>query len=84
MYFLWSLLLLSYIFQLSRAWGDLGHRTVAYLAERYLNEQGAQLVEDLIVPTGDFDISDAAVWADKQKSRYPYTIPWHYIGMYRC
>lgn len=84
MYSLWSLLLLSCILQFTWGWGDLGHRTVAYLAEKFLNEQGVQLVEDLIIPNEDFDISDAAVWADKKKFQYPFTRPWHYIGMYRC
>jgi hypothetical protein len=36
-------------------------------------------VEDLIAPSGDFDISDAAVWADHQKFKYPFTKPWHYL-----
>lgn len=84
MHSLLSLLLLSSMVQFTWGWGDLGHRTVAYLAEKFLNEQGAQLVEDLIAPNETFDISDAAVWADKKKFRYPFTRPWHFIGMYRC
>ncbi|KAJ6024637.1 hypothetical protein N7540_005434 [Penicillium herquei] len=59
MYLLRSLLLLNYIAPFTWGWGDLGHRTVAYSAEKYLNEEDAQLVEDLILD-GDFDISDAA------------------------
>ncbi|KAJ5380217.1 uncharacterized protein N7496_002645 [Penicillium cataractarum] len=71
MHSLWPLLLLSYTVQLTWCWGDLGHRTVAYLSEKYLNEQGAQLVEDLITPNEDFDISDAAVWADHAEDNPP-------------
>ena len=82
MYYLWSLLLLSCTVPFTWGWGDLGHQTVAYLAEKYLNEEGNQLVEDIIAPDKDFDISDAAVWADHQKLKYPFTRPWHYIGMY--
>jgi hypothetical protein len=81
MYSLWSFLLLSYTVPFTWGWGDLGHRTVAYLAEKYLNEDGTRLVEDLIHPEGDFDISDAAVWADHQKWKLPFTRPWHFIGM---
>jgi len=84
MNFLWSLLLLCNMLQFTSGWGDLGHRTVGYLAEKYLDEQGSRLVEDLIAPNESFDISDAAVWADKQKFHYPFTRPWHYIGIYRC
>ncbi|KAJ6127664.1 hypothetical protein N7523_003276, partial [Penicillium sp. IBT 18751x] len=79
MYSLWSLLLLSYTVQFTWGWGDLGHRTVAYLAEKYLSEQGTQLVEDLVTPNEHFDISDAAVWADRQKFHYPFTRSWHFI-----
>jgi hypothetical protein len=82
MYSLWSFLLLSYTVPFTWGWGDLGHRTVAYLAEKYLNEDGTRLVEDLIHPDGDFDISDAAVWPDLQKRKLPFTRPWHFIGMY--
>ena len=82
MYYIWSLLLLSSTVPFTWGWGDLGHRTVAYLAEKYLNEEGNQLVEDIIAPDKDFDISDAAVWADRKKWKYPFTRPWHYIGMY--
>ncbi|KAJ5578876.1 hypothetical protein N7450_007743 [Penicillium hetheringtonii] len=77
----WSFLLLSSMLQFASGWGDLGHRTVAYLAEKYLNEQGSRLVEDLITPNESFDISDAAVWADKKKFNYPFTRPWHYIDV---
>jgi hypothetical protein len=83
MYYLWSLLLFSITLQFTWGWGDIGHRTVAYLAEKYLDKQGEQLVDDLITPDKEFDISDAAVWADRQKFRSPFTRPWHYLGMYR-
>ena len=81
-YSFWSLLLLSYTVPFTWGWGDIGHRTVAYLAEKYLNEDGTRLVEDLIRPDETFDISDAAVWPDLQKWKFPFTRPWHFIGMY--
>jgi hypothetical protein len=83
MYYLWSTLLLIYMSQLTQGWGDVGHRTVAYLAEKYLTKPGAQLVEDLIAPNDEFDISDAAVWPDKIKFQRPFSRNWHYIGMLR-
>ena len=42
------------------AWGTLGHRTVAYLAEMYLNDASKTWVSNWL--EGD-DISDAALWA---------------------
>ncbi|CEL08656.1 hypothetical protein ASPCAL11803 [Aspergillus calidoustus] len=67
------------VYQPVASWGDVGHRTVAYLAERFFTEQGAQLANDLLTNNQDFDISDASVWADTVKRKRPYTRPWHYI-----
>jgi hypothetical protein len=65
-------------------WGGLGHRTVGYLAEHYFTEDAAQFVKDLIKPTGSFDISDAAIWADGIRQRQHFTEGWHFIGKDIC
>jgi hypothetical protein len=62
------------------AWGDVGHRTVGYLAEKYLSQEASDLVTKLLANDRDYDISDAAVWADVIKHNRPYSAPWHYIG----
>ena len=62
-------------------WGDVGHRTVAYIAEHYLTEQGTEFLNDLLPQIPQFDVSDAAVWADKIKRQRPKTRYWHYVGM---
>lgn len=61
-------------------WGGLGHRTVGYLAQKYLTEDAVKLFDDLIKPTDSFDISDAAVWADGIRHNRGYTEGWHFIG----
>ncbi|GES65978.1 S1/P1 nuclease [Aspergillus terreus] len=63
------------------AWGDVGHRTVAYVAENYLTEDGSRFIDNLLPFSKNFDISDAATWADEQKRRYPKTKPWHYVDI---
>jgi hypothetical protein len=60
-------------------WGDVGHRAVAYLAEKYLTDQGSDLVSELLANNKGYDISDAATWADTIKWKRPSTRPWHYI-----
>lgn len=61
-------------------WGDLGHRTVAYLAQKYFTEEGSRFVDSLLANDQGWDISDAAIWPDGSvKRRRPYTAPWHYI-----
>lgn len=78
-----ALLLVPLFFLISQpvtGWGDVGHRTVAYLAEKYFTDQGSQLVEKLLANNDGYDISDAATWADKIKWKRPFTRPWHFIG----
>ncbi|KAI9763443.1 MAG: hypothetical protein M1840_000526 [Geoglossum simile] len=71
-----TFLSLSSIVQLGLCWGTLGHRTVAYVAQKNLSPSAASYVSQLL---GDEDISDAALWADQIKHRRPKTAPWHYI-----
>jgi hypothetical protein len=63
-------------------WGSLGHRTVGYLAEKYFTDEASQLVQDLLRNNKGYDISDAALFADKIKFRRPATRGWHFIGKY--
>jgi|SRR5271163_2010325 len=61
-------------------WGTLGHRTVAYVAEKYLTPSAASFTANLLE---NEDISEAAIWADELKfSHCPgwqFTKPWHFI-----
>lgn len=61
------------------AWGSIGHRTVGYLAEKYFNDDGRKFWSSLVQPNERFDISDASVWADTVRFRYPHTKDWHFI-----
>jgi S1/P1 Nuclease len=62
--------------------GDLGHRTVGYLAQKYFTDAASQLVNSLLVDDSgnEVDISDGAIWADRQKEHMHFTGNWHYIG----
>lgn len=61
------------------SWGNLGHRTIAYLAEKYLTPPGHTYIQQLL---RDGDISDAAIWADSYKYTPPgrHTSSWHFIN----
>ena len=80
MNFLLLIPLLFSIPQLVISWGDVGHRAVAYLSEKYLTDQGSDLVSRLLANDKGYDISDAATFADVIKRQRPLTKPWHYIG----
>jgi hypothetical protein len=66
------LLIFIYSFQPAACWGDLGHRTVAYLAQKFLSKEAAQLIDDLLPSSDGWDFSDAAVWPDKVKFHGPF------------
>ena len=56
----------------------LGHRTVAYLAAKYLTAEATTYVAQLL---NHQDISEAALWADKIRyiPGFAYSRAWHYI-----
>lgn len=70
-----------YSFQLVACWGDLGHRTVAYLAQKYLSNKAAQLIDSLLPSSDGDDISDAAVWPDAIRPYFLFTRPWYFISI---
>lgn len=59
------------------SWGDLGHRTVGYLAAKYMTSDALAFVNNLL--NEGYDISDGAVWADKVKRQMRWTSEWHFI-----
>ncbi|MCJ1395921.1 hypothetical protein MMC18_008807 [Xylographa bjoerkii] len=72
------------LLQLVGAWGELGHRTVAYLAELQFDEATETMVKSIF--RDEFsegrDISDAAVWADDIKTipAYDWSKGLHFTG----
>ena len=77
-FFVLAWLTLASLIQFAACWGTLGHRTVAYLAQRYFSSGTEIYVNNLLE---NQDISDAAIWADIIR-RTPIgagTAGWHYI-----
>ncbi len=68
------------------AWGPVGHRIVAALAERRLTAQAQQQVRELLGADHDTNLPDIANWADEirndpnQKALFDATKRWHYIN----
>ncbi len=59
------------------AWGVLGHRVIARLAEKHMTPQAKAAVAGLLEP-GE-SIADASLWADR--NRVSKTAPWHYVNI---
>ena len=76
-------LALSLLPSYGASWGDTGHRTVAYIAEKCLSPSAHQYLDQILQNDKGYDWSDAATWADAIK-RGPhareYTKMWHYMG----
>jgi hypothetical protein len=77
-----SLLTLLVILQTATpawAWGTLGHRVIARLAEKHLTPQAKAAVAAILEPNES--LADASLWADKVRGRMRHTAPWHYIDI---
>jgi hypothetical protein len=61
------------------AWGRIGHRTIAKLAERHLTPAAKAAIAELLEP-GE-SLADAATWADEHRRELPKTAPWHYVDV---
>jgi S1/P1 Nuclease len=59
------------------AWGELGHRTVAYLAQMYFDDDTSTYVDNLL---DKLDISNASLFADTFRLHHRFSAPWHYIN----
>lgn len=77
-FFILAWFILGSLVQFATCWGTLGHRTVAYLAQRYFSSETETYVNNLLE---DEDISDAALWADiiRHTPLGAGTAGWHYI-----
>jgi nuclease S1 len=61
------------------AWGRIGHRVVARLAEKRLTPKAKAELAKLLAP-GE-SIANASVWADEQRRERPKSAPWHYVDV---
>ena len=61
-------------------WGNIGHKVVGEIAERKLNPEVKNIVNNLL--NGE-SMSSASTWADEIKSdpNYKKYSPWHYVNM---
>lgn len=62
------------------SWGNVGHRTVGYLAEKYLTDEAAAIYGDLLANDRNYDFSDAATWADTLRGHMGWASKYHYIS----
>jgi hypothetical protein len=61
------------------AWGSLGHRLIARLAEKHMTPEAKAAVTAILEP-GE-SMADASLWADKIRNQQRHTAPWHYVDV---
>ena len=76
------LLLLLLVFTLPaplRAWGALGHKTIAWIAQDRLSPRARSAVRELLGQ--DRGSPSVSTWADGIVHERPETAPWHYLNL---
>src|SRR5262249_18494830 len=63
----------------ARAWGRLGHRVIARLAEPHTSPAARAAIAELLEP-GE-SLADASTWADEHRRELPKTAPWHSVDV---
>ena len=77
------------------AWGEVGHRTVAAIAQSNVTPNTRRKIARLLTHARELrtpecplrSLQDAGVWADcirRDKPRFDYTAPWHYQNVDIC
>jgi hypothetical protein len=61
------------------AWGRLGHRVIARLAEKNITPEAKAAVAALLEPCES--MADASLWPDKVRGQMRHTAPWHYVDV---
>jgi hypothetical protein len=61
------------------AWGPIGHRAAATVAEARLTPLARAKVRDLLEP--DETLAQASLWADEHRRSIPGSAPWHYVNV---
>lgn len=64
-----------------QAWGVLGHATVAYIAQNYLDDTTASWAQGVLNDTSDSYLANIASWADTYRSTTAgkWSAPFHFI-----
>ncbi|KAJ5512856.1 S1/P1 nuclease [Penicillium fimorum] len=65
----------------ANAWGELGHATVAYVAQQYMSPEAAKWAQTVLNDTSDSYLANIASWADKYRltDEGKWSAPLHYI-----
>jgi hypothetical protein len=65
----------------ANAWGDLGHQTIGYIAENFVNSTTESYCKGILGISNSSYLASVATWADtwKYTSAGEFSKPFHYI-----
>jgi hypothetical protein len=61
------------------AWGPVGHRVTAQIADKRLTPRARAAIAQLL-ETGE-SLAEASLWADQHRRELPRSAPWHYVDV---
>lgn len=61
------------------AWGSVGHKTVAFIAQDRLHPKARKAVQEILGE--ERDLASVSTWADFIVHVRPETAPWHYLNL---
>ncbi|KAF3013712.1 hypothetical protein E8E14_004753 [Neopestalotiopsis sp. 37M] len=81
MLFIKTLALASASLPAASAWGTLGHATVAYIAQNYVDDTVKSWAQGLLGDTSDSYLANVASWADEYRATTAgkWSAPFHFI-----
>ncbi len=67
--------------RLCAAWGDLGHETIAYIAQNFVNNQTQTWAQSILADTSSSYLANVATWADLYRYTFEgrWSAPFHFI-----
>lgn len=65
----------------ANAWGDLGHETVAYVAQNFVQDSTASWAQNILGDSSDSYLANVATWADsfRYTTGGKWSAPYHFI-----
>ncbi|KAM5542535.1 hypothetical protein V8D89_003994 [Ganoderma adspersum] len=65
----------------ARAWGNLGHETIGFVAQQFLAPKALTFVQSTLNSTWNFSLGPAAIWADQVKSEtaFKWSADLHFV-----
>ena len=73
-----TLLMVFFFFGQAFPWGEVGHKTIAYIAEQNISPATLEKIKPLLAGAS---LESVSIWPDEIRPQRPETGAWHYINI---